>query len=156
MTSSNWNIFRVTAGEFPSQRPVTWSFDVFFDLRLNKRLSKYRKADDVRRHRAHYDVTVMLNYKSKGVQIHVTPVWANCLPLLRLIILLANRTAEVALVEYPTLCYLSSESTGYRICFCGYWLYFGTAAKFINHAFVYQIIYILTLRQNDSHFVDGV
>ena len=30
---------RVT-GEFPSQRPVTRSFDVFFDLRLNNRLSK--------------------------------------------------------------------------------------------------------------------
>ena len=28
------------AGEFPSQRPVTRSFDVFFDLWLNKRLSK--------------------------------------------------------------------------------------------------------------------
>ena len=27
-------------GKFPSQRPVTWSFDVFFDLALNKRLSK--------------------------------------------------------------------------------------------------------------------
>ena len=27
-------------GEFPTQRPVTWSFDVFFDLRLNKWLSK--------------------------------------------------------------------------------------------------------------------
>ena len=27
-------------GEFASQRPVTRSFDVFFDLRLNKRLSK--------------------------------------------------------------------------------------------------------------------
>ena len=27
-------------GEFPSQRPVTRSFDVFFDLRLNKPLSK--------------------------------------------------------------------------------------------------------------------
>ena len=27
-------------GEFPSQRPVPRSFDVFFDLRLNKRLSK--------------------------------------------------------------------------------------------------------------------
>ena len=27
-------------GEFPSQRPVLRSFDVFFDLRLNKRLSK--------------------------------------------------------------------------------------------------------------------
>ena len=49
MTSSNGNTFRVTGplcgefygpGEFPAQRPVTWSFDVFFDLRLNKRLSK--------------------------------------------------------------------------------------------------------------------
>ena len=27
-------------GEFPAQRPVTGSFNVFFDLRLNKRLSK--------------------------------------------------------------------------------------------------------------------
>ena len=27
-------------GEFPTQRPVTWSFDVFFDLRLNKWFSK--------------------------------------------------------------------------------------------------------------------
>ena len=27
-------------GEFHSQRPVTWSFDIFFDLCLNKRLSK--------------------------------------------------------------------------------------------------------------------
>ena len=49
MTSSNGNIFRVTdhlcgeftgPREFPAQRPVTRSFDVFFDLRLNKRLSK--------------------------------------------------------------------------------------------------------------------
>ena len=27
-------------GEFPAQRPVTRSFDIFYDLRLNKRLSK--------------------------------------------------------------------------------------------------------------------
>ena len=49
MTSSNGNIFRVTShlcGEFtvhrwiPAQRPVTRSFDVFFDPRLNKRLNK--------------------------------------------------------------------------------------------------------------------
>ena len=49
MRSSNGDIFRVTGplcgeftgpGEFPTQRPVTRSFDVFFDLRLNKRLSK--------------------------------------------------------------------------------------------------------------------
>ena len=43
MTSSNGNISRVTGhlcDEFTSQRPVTRSFAVFFDLRLNKRLSK--------------------------------------------------------------------------------------------------------------------
>ena len=51
MTSSNGNIFRVQVlalcvgispvpGEFPAQRPVTRSFDVFFDLRLNKPLGK--------------------------------------------------------------------------------------------------------------------
>ena len=27
-------------GEFPTQRPVTRNFDVLFDLRVNKRLSK--------------------------------------------------------------------------------------------------------------------
>ena len=46
-------------GEFPSQRPVTRSFGVFFDLCLNKRLSKQSWAGDLRRHRAHYDVIVM-------------------------------------------------------------------------------------------------
>ena len=46
-------------GEFPSQKPVTWIFDVFFDLHLNKRLSKQSEAGDLRRHRAHYDVIAM-------------------------------------------------------------------------------------------------
>ena len=39
-----WNIFRVTGhlcGEFTAQGPVTRSFDVFFDQRLNKRLNKH-------------------------------------------------------------------------------------------------------------------
>ena len=31
-------------GELPTQRPVTRSFDVFFDLRLNKRLSKQSRG----------------------------------------------------------------------------------------------------------------
>ena len=46
MTPSNGNIFRVTGplwgeftGEFPSQRPVTRSFDVYFYLCLNNQLS---------------------------------------------------------------------------------------------------------------------
>ena len=47
MTWLNGNIFRITGtiwgestGWFPLQRSVTRSFDVFFDLRLNKWLSK--------------------------------------------------------------------------------------------------------------------
>ena len=43
----------------PSQRPLMCSFDVFFDLRLNEWLSK-KSTDGLRRHRAHYDVTVMI------------------------------------------------------------------------------------------------
>ena len=35
------------AGEFPSQRPVTRSFDVFFDLSLNKRLANHRDSGDL-------------------------------------------------------------------------------------------------------------
>ena len=48
MTSSNGNIFRVSGplcgvtGEFPTQRPVTRSFDVSFDLK--KRLSKQSRG----------------------------------------------------------------------------------------------------------------
>ena len=69
MTSSNGNIFRVTGplcgeftspGEFPIQRPITRSFDVFFYLRLNKPLSNNREAGDLRRYCAHYDVIVMI------------------------------------------------------------------------------------------------
>ena len=66
MTSSNGNILRVTGplwslvpGEFPAQRPVTRSFDVSLGLHMNKRLSNNREAGDLRRHHAHYDVSVM-------------------------------------------------------------------------------------------------
>ena len=48
MTPSNWNVSiqalcvgnSPVTGEFPSQRPVTQSFDIFFELHLNIRLSK--------------------------------------------------------------------------------------------------------------------
>ena len=78
---SNANIFRVTgplcrdAGnslvtrEFPEQRPVTQSFDVFYDLRLNKNgLVNNREAGDLRRHRALYDVTLMTYNKKETIE----------------------------------------------------------------------------------------
>ena len=60
--SSNGNIFRVTGPLCPTQRPVTWSFDVFFDLRLNKRLSK----------------------QSLG-WLFETPLWRHCNGLVRIL-----------------------------------------------------------------------
>ena len=46
-------------GEFPAQRPVTRSFDVFLDLRPINDWVNNREADDSRRYRGHYDVSVM-------------------------------------------------------------------------------------------------
>ena len=46
--------------EFPTQRPVTRSFDIFFDLHLNKRWVNNGEAGDLRRYRSHYDVIVMI------------------------------------------------------------------------------------------------
>ena len=47
-------------GEFPAQRPVTRSFDAFFDLRLTDSWANNGHADDLRRYRTHYDVIVMM------------------------------------------------------------------------------------------------
>ena len=46
-------------GEFSAQRPVTRSFDVFFDLRPGNGWVNNGEAGDSRRHRAQYDVIVM-------------------------------------------------------------------------------------------------
>ena len=46
-------------GEFPTQRPVTRSFDVFFIYVLINGWLNNGEADDLRLYRAHYGVTVM-------------------------------------------------------------------------------------------------
>ena len=54
-------------GEFPAQRPMALSFDVFFDLRLNKRLSKIIcEAGDLRCYHAHYD-----NFVINSTEVYV-------------------------------------------------------------------------------------
>ena len=58
-------------GEFPSQRPVTRSFEVFFDLRPKKGSANNREAGDLRRHSSHYDVIVM--YSLSEVIVHSSP-----------------------------------------------------------------------------------
>ena len=67
MTSFHGNIFRLTGSLWrestgdcwPSQRASNAGPDVFFDLRLNKRLHKQSGAGDLKHHVGHYDVTVM-------------------------------------------------------------------------------------------------
>ena len=51
----------VTDG-FPSQRPVTENFDVFFDQTVEPTIH----AGDLRHHQAHYDVTVMIYLIAPG------------------------------------------------------------------------------------------
>ena len=46
-------------GELPAQKPMTRSIDIFFDLRLKTGWAHNHEAGDLRRHRAHYDVTIM-------------------------------------------------------------------------------------------------
>ena len=69
MTSSNGNIFHVIGnlrGEYtghrwtPRTKPVTRSFDVYFDLRLNKNWANNGEAGHLERHRTHNDVNVMI------------------------------------------------------------------------------------------------
>ena len=78
VTSSNGNIFRVTGPlcvEFPAQRPVTRSVDVFLrSARLNGWVNN-GEAGDLRRHRAHYAVTVMTLACCIDFYVHVYVLW---------------------------------------------------------------------------------
>ena len=74
----------LVTGEFPTQMPVTQSFDVFFDLHLNKRLSKQWWGWWFEMHRAHYDghydVFVMVLSTKPGLTLaglscHVKSDW---------------------------------------------------------------------------------
>ena len=56
----------LVTGEFPSQRPVTRNFDIFFVLRWTKGLTNNRDAGHLERHRTYYGVTVMMLLSSVG------------------------------------------------------------------------------------------
>ena len=80
MMSSNGNIFRITGpvqGE-PSQKPVTRSVDVFFIRPWTKGWANNRDAGDLRRHRDHYDDTVM-HTKQFSWPGHIKPYHGICL-----------------------------------------------------------------------------
>ena len=65
MTSScslfTFRHFSPVTGGFPSQRPVTRSFDIFLICVWTNDWASTRDAGDLWRHSAHYDITVMVN-----------------------------------------------------------------------------------------------
>ena len=100
MTSSNGNISALLAicagnspvpGEFTTKRPVTLSFDVFFDLRLSKRLSKqwwgwwfetlscplWRHCNVLKINYTSWMMITLLNYaiNEKPIQLLVVMLW---------------------------------------------------------------------------------
>ena len=91
MTSSNANIFALLAlcegnspvtGEFPSQRPVTRSFDVFFDLRLNKRLSNVMLHNDQWCEASSFLYCCpRQTVEQTGIWDVSTPIWRHCIRL---------------------------------------------------------------------------
>ena len=56
------------AGEFPAQRPVTRSFDVFFICAWINGWVNNREAGDLRSIRPHYDITVMLSVTGYNIR----------------------------------------------------------------------------------------
>ena len=78
-----WKLFRYTDplwGEstsndgFPSQRPVTQIFDIFFDLRLNKRCGKRRWFGTPPRWLWHHANDIgSLQYRFTQIMRHLTP-----------------------------------------------------------------------------------
>ena len=81
MTSSSGSIFRVTGplcgefaapGDFPAQRPVTRSFDVFFICAWINDWVNNHEAGDLRHHRGHYDIIVMQMLETyKAINRHI-------------------------------------------------------------------------------------
>ena len=84
--AGNWPL----PGEFPAQRPVTQSFDVYFDLRPNKRLSKqswgwwfvtlscplYRHRNEM--HKCHHDGENVLRPNKHQCHHYLTANWRWC------------------------------------------------------------------------------
>ena len=87
MTSSNGNIFRVSGtlcgeftgpGEFPTQRPVTRSFDVFFMCIWINGWVNTRQAGDLRCYRGHYDVIIMTTFeKDASIGLWWSNMWSS-------------------------------------------------------------------------------
>ena len=65
-------------GGFPSQKTVMQSFDVLFDLRLNRPLSKEQRSRGLEMLSAHYDITVMEHTYNGNVVMLISRKISSC------------------------------------------------------------------------------
>ena len=69
-------------GEFPTKRPVTRGFDVFFDLRVNKRLSKQSTRQFIQSFALFW--AILLHRRWSTMQTYFWNKWYSCIKTLRL------------------------------------------------------------------------
>ena len=72
----------LVTGEFPSQRPVTRSFDFSLIYAWINGWVNYRKAGDLRLYRAHYDVTVLYVLQTWLILTPYIIYTSNCVRIL--------------------------------------------------------------------------
>ena len=116
--------------EFPSQRPVMWIFYVFFDLHLNKRLSKKPCSCFLRCHCTHYDVTVMYIFWMKvyfGGNLVILFKGSYCYFLEVSIAISKKKLLNI--LERRHLNFL--VNTGDNYCSKWYWVHHGAWAYYI-------------------------
>ena len=108
-------------GEFPSQRPVTGSCDVFFDLCLNSSWVNNRDIGDLRHHRTHYDVIVMVLIKNtiifslENACTNVCKCWPLCeLEMLAICVHHFTVHTTIWIIDVYRCCLLSCQQPGQR------------------------------------------
>ena len=129
MTSSNGSILRVTGplwgeppvtGGFPSQWPITQSFDFLIDLRPNKRLNKNSSRRWFETRSLYYDVTVM--FLIVGMSCRFTPVRVAPITLFSIkknpIIRLTSHTTSSRIFPEPSWCKIFAMT-----CFLCDWIF---------------------------------
>ena len=127
-------------GEFPTQRPVTRSFDVFFDLGPNKRLSKHSKrwwfeaqSSSLWRHRNGYSAMALRRhymetfpwYRPFVRGVHRSPVnfphtgqWRGAL-MCSVICAWTDGSDEIVSANYRPLGYLRRHCAQYDVIVVG-------------------------------------
>ena len=100
-------------GEFPAQRPVTRSFDVFFDLRPNKRLGK--------------------QWWGWWFETPLTPFWRHCNGMGYFICIRENEMPRKPILFAWTVYSTSQEiCTLFTLCYVLLWLWIGQFYAYLS------------------------